>query len=374
MDRIFQTYREDYGKDIDLKDGFSVSYDTSTILDLYRLSDNSREEVLSLFEKIERRVGHFVTHYVAFEVSKNKEMAKKDSEVKINDIKQKFSSFKKSLNGNARAGGYSTPFDELSKEVRESLEEIHKSIEAKTSDIKRNSSFNSLYGRFSKMFSGKVSSPFSGEDLRKIIENGAVRYSCKIPPGFADDAKSDFVNFFGDPIESKYGDLIIWEHLISWAAKNEKNIIFITSDQKDDWVESRKIRPDLAAEFNKRTGFSIYIFTLSEFENTYKKFLGSKLSESSKTELEIIEGEYENWLNEVVGAFEDLGGEASLRELYDYISKNTMRSLSAKWHSTVRRTIYYHSSDVEAYQGKRDIFQRVGSGRSGKWKLRNIPD
>ena len=191
-----------------------------------------------------------------------------------------------------------------------------------------------------------------------------------IPPGFSDDKKTDVVNFFGSPIEAKYGDLIVWEHLIAWANRDKQNIIFITSDQKPDWISSRKIRPDLAAEFNKRTGFCIYTYTLSEFESNYKKYLGSKLSESSKTELESIEGDYDNWLDEVIAAFEVLGSDVSLKELYVYIINNTGRSLSVNWESTVRRTIYYHSSDVEAFQGKRDVFQRVGLERSGIWRLR----
>jgi hypothetical protein len=370
VDSVFQVYSEKYGKKLDLSDDFCVSYDTSTILDLYRLSEKSRAEVLLLIDKIGVRVNHFLTHYVAFEISNNKEKAKKDFDNKLDDIRGKFSSFKKSLNGNVSAGGYSTPFYELSRDISESLALIHGLIEKKAISLKNSSDFNSLFDRISSIFSQKVFDPFSKEELEEIVGAGGLRYKAKIPPGFSDDKKTDVINFFGVPIEAKYGDLIIWEQLIAWANREKKSIIFITSDQKPDWISLRKIRTDLAAEFNNRTGFCIYTYTLSEFESNYKKYLGSKLSESSKTELEIIEGEYDNWLDELIGAFEVLDRDVSLNDLYLYIRNNTGRTLSVSWESTVRRTIYYHSSDVGAYQGKRDVFQRVGSERSGIWRLR----
>ena len=182
MDNIFQAYSEKYGKKLDLSDNFCVSYDTSTILDLYRLSEKSREEVITLIEKIGVRVSHFISHYVAFEISNNKEKAKKDFDNKLDDIKGKFSSFKKSLNGNVSAGGYSTPFDELSSDVSEYLALIHSLIEKKAASLKNGPDFNSLFDRISLIFSQKVFDPFSEEELKKIVVDGDLRYKAKIPP------------------------------------------------------------------------------------------------------------------------------------------------------------------------------------------------
>lgn len=368
MDRIFETYSERYGENLPLNDEYLISYDTSTLLDLYRLSEKSRNEVLSLIEEIGVKVDHFLPYYVAFEVAKNKERAKKDLEEKLTDIKSKFNSFKKSLSGNVRAGGYSTPFEDLSRELNNSLSDIQDSIDRQANAIRSsNSRVSSLFDSISKIFTGKVTEKLDQSDIGRIVLSGKERYKAKIPPGFSDDSKSDYVNFFGTPVESKYGDLIIWEELIANCLDKRKNLIFITSDQKPDWVVYRNIRPDLAAEFHSRTGFFIYVYTLSEFERRYSVNLGTKLSKKSKTELEVIESAYENWLDEVVGAFEGMGGNVVLRDLYEYIKRNTNRSLSPNWTATVRRTIYYHSSDVEAFQGKADIFERVGAG---KWRLR----
>ncbi|WP_434657504.1 hypothetical protein [Sulfurimonas sp. NW9] len=75
-----------------------------------------------------------------------------------------------------------------------------------------------------------------------------------------------------------------------------------------------------------------------------------------------------SWDIEVKEAFEKLGGEASLNEIYKYIEQNTIRELTASWKSSIRKAIYYYSSDADLYLGKKDLFMKTGKG---KWKLRD---
>lgn len=75
------------------------------------------------------------------------------------------------------------------------------------------------------------------------------------------------------------------------------------------------------------------------------------------------------WKNEIVEALQQLGGEATLEQIYDFIEKNSKKELSQSWKSSVRKTIYYYSSDADIFLGKEDLFQQTGKG---KWKLKNI--
>lgn len=78
------------------------------------------------------------------------------------------------------------------------------------------------------------------------------------------------------------------------------------------------------------------------------------------------------WVDIIIQALEQLGGRATLAEIYE-----ECKDLIALFHpdkfsnatidSTIRRTIYQHSSDVTAYLGKDDVFHRVSSG---VWELR----
>lgn len=56
------------------------------------------------------------------------------------------------------------------------------------------------------------------------------------------------------------------------------------------------------------------------------------------------------WLEEIVSAFETLGGVVSYDQLYRYIEANTSRQLTKAWKATVRREVENHSTDSENYR------------------------
>ena len=78
----------------------------------------------------------------------------------------------------------------------------------------------------------------------------------------------------------------------------------------------------------------------------------------------------ETWLNSIIEAFRNLGGEAKYEELYieiEKIRKSRGFELAASWKAIVRWTIEVHSSDSEAFKFE-DIFKKLGFGY---WGLRN---
>lgn len=74
------------------------------------------------------------------------------------------------------------------------------------------------------------------------------------------------------------------------------------------------------------------------------------------------------WKIQVLNAFRTLGGEVTLNEIYQYISENIGKQLTLSGEASIRKAIYFHSSDVDLFQGKEDLFKRTGKG---KWKLRD---
>jgi hypothetical protein len=107
-----------------------------------------------------------------------------------------------------------------------------KSINTSSEDLIRN--------EIDELFEGKIGSPpGSQEEINALYDDGEKRYENSIPPGFKDASKEsegqeDFV-YDGILYKRKFGDLIIWDQLIKYAAtKNLKNIIFVTDDNKSD--------------------------------------------------------------------------------------------------------------------------------------------
>lgn len=75
-----------------------------------------------------------------------------------------------------------------------------------------------------------------------------------------------------------------------------------------------------------------------------------------------------NWIDEIIDAYEDLGGAARHPDLYAYIERTTNRYLTKHWRASVRRTLQQHSTDSDSYvDGYPDLLQHIGRGF---WALR----
>jgi len=118
--------------------------------------------------------------------------------------------------------------------------------------------------------------------LSKQLQEGARRFNKGIPPGFADKNKD------GD---DAYGDYFIWEEMISVASARKLPVIFVSDDQKKDWMaehEGKLVgpRPELMQEFWKRSGERFYIYSLSEFLRWVNRYKEASISEETIAEVE----------------------------------------------------------------------------------------
>lgn len=79
------------------------------------------------------------------------------------------------------------------------------------------------------------------------------------------------------------------------------------------------------------------------------------------------------WVDDIIHALEDSGGEASLEELYERIQAIRSQPLPATWDGTVRYTLQHHSSDSSIYRpGTADLFYSVEGLGKGTWGLRDF--
>lgn len=77
-----------------------------------------------------------------------------------------------------------------------------------------------------------------------------------------------------------------------------------------------------------------------------------------------------DWTSIVAEAIIDLGGTASLKEIYKKVKSLHPDRLTHNYRDTIRATIYRSSSDSEYFQDGVDMFKRVGEGRTGVWAIR----
>jgi hypothetical protein len=116
--------------------------------------------------------------------------------------------------------------------------------------------------RLTKLLDGRIGEKWKSEQFATLKKEGEDRYAKKIPPGYK-DAKKDSGEF------DKFGDLIIWKEMIAKAKADERPIIFISDDAKEDWWwihRGRKLgpRPELVEEFKAESGQDFHIYEFSQ--------------------------------------------------------------------------------------------------------------
>lgn len=83
----------------------------------------------------------------------------------------------------------------------------------------------------------------------RASKEGGARFEHRLPPGFRD----------GNKDENRFGDLIIWFEILDKAVASKvalPKVLFITNDEKSDWVYAPKMRTEIVAGARKAVGNS----------------------------------------------------------------------------------------------------------------------
>ena len=153
-----------------------------------------------------------------------------------------------------------------------------------------------------ELFAGKVGSgPSEQTDVDQLVLDGEDRYERSIPPGFRDagkekDPKEASFLFGGHTYESKYGDLIIWRQLLAQARETKAaGVLFVTSDQKDDWWwidHGRTLgpHPELVNEMETAADVKLFwMYSAKSFANLAGQFTSTRVSDRSLGDIDAVE-------------------------------------------------------------------------------------
>jgi len=153
------------------------------------------------------------------------------------------------------------------------------------------------------------------------------------------------------------GDEIIWESLIDTL---NCNLIIVSKDRT--YTQNKEY---MQYEYKSKTAQEFIICdTVHEALSILEIEVDSQAIEAEDSI---------RWLDIIIQVLTQIGGKGTLSEIYEackdlvelfYPNKQNNSTIE----STIRRTIYQHSSDVTAYLGKNDVFQRI---ESGVWGLRS---
>src|SRR6266566_1291872 len=198
-------------------------FDASVLLGLYRSSADTQDVFFRILELVADRI--FLPNQAAAEYLRNRLgviSIRSDSYKRIREESNKF----------ANAIGLlvqeqSPPRGaEIAAIAKKAADQIGTIIESAAKDEPDRLRSDDLLTRLEALFETKTGERYPDSMLKEIFEEGARRYEQRIPPGYKDDKKAE---------PDKYGDLLIWFQLIDKAKVEQKPIIFVTRDAKEDW-------------------------------------------------------------------------------------------------------------------------------------------
>lgn len=145
-----------------------------------------------------------------------------------------------------------------------------------------------------QIFYNKVGKECSSEELKELRKEGEVRYSKQIPPGYCDAKKAK-----ENTDNNSYGDLILWKQILKYALEKNKDIIFVSHDQKEDWwfkPKGKTIGPryELRKEFKEKTNQNFYMYTMESFLEIYSNNTGISLDQKVINEVSELQEENQN--------------------------------------------------------------------------------
>lgn len=372
MKSEFRGYYRPSNKEIKkLWDSCVFSVDTNVLLDLYRISESSRNKLLAIFESVQERL--WITHQAALEYQENRLeviSGQEDTFQKVSDLIWKTETELETI---FRRGHLSIDTDTLLTKVKKTFESVTDELTKQKKDHPDLYNDDPIRDRLTPIFADHVIPPFTQEELNRIFEDGNKRYENKIPPGYLDIKKEGAIAIGNTVIQRKFGDLIIWKQLISLAKTEKKPVIFITSDAKQDWwweTRGKKIGPraELIAEMDCEAGMGFYMYDLNRFIDLARKYVGADVDQELIDEVRDIAQPRGDWKSFVLQALWKLGGSAHLSEIYEYVENISDESLPESWQAIIRKTLQQYSSDTESYIGKEDLFASYGAG---VWSIRD---
>lgn len=279
------------------RDDTVVILDTNILLDFYRNSSETNKEILNTLRKVSREL--WIPHQVMLEFFYNKTAVKYSMESEFENAQKKIEAENNSLKNNLQdvINNLQVTSTDLIKKRNLLLEKQIKKIKAENNSLKKDlaeikkaiNSDDRYIEQFLKMVNGNIGDPYDQAKIDEIEEEGRKRFENKMPPGYMDDKKDEKRYFRGVFYKKKFGDLIIWNQIIDYveSKKNIKNVVFITNDNKEDWIyktNGKRVGPriELISEMIFKGEAKLIIMNINQFMSQVTQKKQKLIDDSNK--------------------------------------------------------------------------------------------
>lgn len=259
-----------------------VCPDANVLLTLYKVSESTREDVLSVFRELGDRL--WLPHQVVLEFQRGRQAAIREQEEVYDQLEKELQSFPGRLTDKVRRHHPRIDREELEKvansamgNIKEHLSSLHEahpnplaSDDVLGADVVRD--------QLEKIVGDRIG---AAADPAEVERAGKLRYPKRVPPGYADTGKDE---------GRQYGDLAVWLELLDEAAKRKIPVLFVTEDAKEDWWirdGSGTIgpRPELVQEMHDKAKSRFWMYRFEPFLVHAAKHFDIELGVTSSAEV-----------------------------------------------------------------------------------------
>jgi hypothetical protein len=262
---LFEFYKPEESELKKAWDAGIFTFDANVLLHLYRYSNKTVNELLDILKHLKEKL--WLSNQAGYEYLSNRVSVIHKQRGAYDEIKNILNKKLEEISGelNLYKKHSTIEVDNVKESIKKSFEKIREQIDDLSKSHPTYEPIDNIKEQLTSLFESKTGQAFSKERLNEIFKEAQTRYDNDIPPGFRDKgSKKDA------PKQSLYGDVILWKQIIEKAKSDNKPVILITDDLKEDWWdkfkgETQGPRKELLREFWDETGQNVYIYQADKF-------------------------------------------------------------------------------------------------------------
>lgn len=257
----YKPTKEEFDK---LWDNCTFSFDANVLLNIYKFTPSYREIFFDILKRLEKRI--WLPHQVALEYQKCRHGKISEQRNAYEYVRKKLKTLE-AINKMGRQPYINMiTISEIIDETKEKIESELKNAKEQHPDHLDKDVIREFVD---EIFTGKVGEQYSNEDLKTKYQIAKERFEQKSIPGYKDMNKRE---------PDMYNDSIIWFQLLDHATIQEKPIIFITDETKEDWwfkptSEIIGPKPELINEMYQKASVQFYLYSTEQFINHAQDYL-----------------------------------------------------------------------------------------------------
>ena len=265
--------------------------DTNVFLNLYRYNEQTRNDLLSLFSKLEKHL--WIPRQVIAEFWRNREKVLQDARATDKTVRELTDQRDKTI---ATFRGWASrvklPEDRnkyfvgvFMNAYENVIDGVSKLADNHAAEFARNTNKDPVVTQLESILSGHVGSALEPEEYQEAVAEAKRRAEFRRPPGYKDAGKDN---------EASAGDYLIWAQILREVQREPKDVLIVTGDVKEDWWrreqgELRGPRPELAEEIRSVGGVRLYMLQPDSLLRYGQRTLRLSISDKSVEDIERVD-------------------------------------------------------------------------------------